>query len=122
LGAYTKSEDEDINTTFGARGKIWLSKVFNVIGFIYPDYYFPARRKSQKRKTSLKFPSSVLKQKKVKIPANRSKSYYIKRAVVIPTLSATVTGETKAMSLKDASLVILKVTNLGFYSDWLSFY
>jgi hypothetical protein len=122
LGAYTKGEDKDMNTTLGARGKRRLSKVSNVIGFIYPDYCFPARRKGQKRKSALKFPSSVPKQKRVKIPANRSKLYYIERAAVIPTLSATVTGEKKAMSPKDASLVILMVTNLGFYCDWLSFY
>jgi hypothetical protein len=47
LGAYTKGEDKDMNTTLGARGKRRLSKVSNVIGFIYPDYCFPARRKGQ---------------------------------------------------------------------------
>jgi hypothetical protein len=50
LGAYTKAEDEAMNTAFGARGKRRLNRVFDVIGFIYPHYCFPARGKGQKRK------------------------------------------------------------------------
>jgi hypothetical protein len=42
LGAYTKVEDEAMTTAFGARGKRRLNKVFDVIGFFYPDYCFPA--------------------------------------------------------------------------------
>jgi hypothetical protein len=38
LGAYTKAEDEAMNTTFGVRGKRRLNRVFDAIGFIYPDY------------------------------------------------------------------------------------
>jgi hypothetical protein len=37
LGAYTKAEDEAMNTAFGARGKRRLNRVFDVIGFGYPD-------------------------------------------------------------------------------------
>jgi hypothetical protein len=44
MGAYTKAEDEAMNTTFDTRGKRRLNKVFDVIGFIYPDYCFPARK------------------------------------------------------------------------------
>jgi hypothetical protein len=44
LGAYTNAEDEAINTAFGAHGKISLNRVFDVIGFVYPDYFFPARK------------------------------------------------------------------------------
>jgi hypothetical protein len=42
LGAYTKAEDEAMIIAFGARGKKRLNRVFDVIGFVYPDYYFPA--------------------------------------------------------------------------------
>jgi hypothetical protein len=38
LGAYTKAGDEPMNTTFGVRGKRRLNRVFDAIGFIYPDY------------------------------------------------------------------------------------
>ena len=44
LGAYSKAEDEAMNTTFGAHGKRRLNIVFDVIGFAYPDYCFPARK------------------------------------------------------------------------------
>jgi hypothetical protein len=50
LGAYTKAEDEAMNTAFDARGKRILNRVFDVIGFIYPDYYFLARKQGAKRK------------------------------------------------------------------------
>jgi hypothetical protein len=63
LGAYTKAEDEVMNTAFGAREKRRLNMVFDVIGFIYPDYRFLARGKGQMRKSDLKSPSSAPKQK-----------------------------------------------------------
>jgi hypothetical protein len=37
LGAYTKAENEAMNTVFGACGKRRLNRVFNVIGFAYPN-------------------------------------------------------------------------------------
>jgi hypothetical protein len=45
LGAYTKAEDESMDTTFGAHGKRRLNRVFDVIGFVYPTYCFPTRKK-----------------------------------------------------------------------------
>jgi hypothetical protein len=45
LGAYTKAENEAMDTSFGARGKRRLNRVFDVIRFVYPDYCFPARKK-----------------------------------------------------------------------------
>jgi hypothetical protein len=38
LGAYTKADDEAMIIAFGARGKKSLNRVFDVIGFVYPDY------------------------------------------------------------------------------------
>jgi hypothetical protein len=52
LGAYTKAEDEAMNIAFGARGKKRLIRVFDVIGFVYPDYYFqrpPLLRRNQRK-------------------------------------------------------------------------
>jgi hypothetical protein len=42
LGAYTKAEDEAMTTTFSAHDKRRLNRVFDVIGFFYPGYCFPA--------------------------------------------------------------------------------
>jgi hypothetical protein len=50
LGAYRKAEDEAMNNAFGARGKRRLNRVFDVIGFIYPDYCFPAWRRVKRGK------------------------------------------------------------------------
>ena len=41
LGAYSKAKDEAMTTAFGARGKKRLNRVFDVIGFVYPDYCYP---------------------------------------------------------------------------------
>jgi hypothetical protein len=37
LGAYSKQEDKAMTTAFGARDKKRLNRVFDVIGFVYPD-------------------------------------------------------------------------------------
>jgi hypothetical protein len=42
LGAYTRAEDDALTSAFGGRGKKWLNRVFDMIGFIYPDYSFPS--------------------------------------------------------------------------------
>jgi hypothetical protein len=52
LGAYTKAENEAMDTAFGARAKGKLNKVFDVIGFIYPDYCFSTRKRGLKEKVS----------------------------------------------------------------------
>jgi hypothetical protein len=70
LGAFTKAEDEALNVAFGGRGKRSLNKVFDAIGFIYPNYCFPVRRRVMKRKSAPKT-SSALKQKKVKTLTHR---------------------------------------------------
>jgi hypothetical protein len=41
LGVYSKDEDEAMTTVFGAHSKKRLNRVFDVIGFVYPDYCYP---------------------------------------------------------------------------------
>jgi hypothetical protein len=48
LGAYSKSKDNALSAAFGSRKKKRLNRVFNAIGFVYPDYRYPPR--GQKRK------------------------------------------------------------------------
>jgi hypothetical protein len=48
LGAYTKAENTALSAAFGGRKKKRLNRVFDAIGFIYPDYHYPMR--GQKRK------------------------------------------------------------------------
>jgi hypothetical protein len=50
LGAYSKAEDNALSAAFEGRGKKRLNKVFDAIGFIYPDYRYPLRGQGVKRK------------------------------------------------------------------------
>jgi hypothetical protein len=43
LGAYSKSEDNALSVAFGSRKKKRLNRVFDAIGFVYPDYRYPPR-------------------------------------------------------------------------------
>jgi hypothetical protein len=43
LGSYSKAEDNALSTTFGGRGKKRLNRVFDAIGFVYPDYRYLLR-------------------------------------------------------------------------------
>jgi hypothetical protein len=61
LGAYSKDEDDAMTTAFGARGKKRLNRVFDVIGFVYPDYCYPLRKQGKKRKTATLATSSAPK-------------------------------------------------------------
>jgi hypothetical protein len=54
LGAYTKADDEAMTIAFGARGKKRLNRVFDVIGFVYPDYCFLLENKEGREKLPLR--------------------------------------------------------------------
>jgi hypothetical protein len=58
LGAYSKVEDEAMTVALGAQGKRRLNRVFDVIGFIYSNYYFLAWRQGGKRKIAASTSSS----------------------------------------------------------------
>jgi hypothetical protein len=62
-----------MTVAFGARGKRRLNKVFDVIGFVYPDYCFPVRKQGEKRKIATSTYSSAPKPKRVKILTRRPK-------------------------------------------------
>jgi hypothetical protein len=71
LGAYSKAKDDAMTTAFGARGKKRLNRVFDVIGFVYPDYCYPSRKQGKKRKTAASVTSSTPRSKKVKVLTHR---------------------------------------------------
>jgi hypothetical protein len=80
LGAYSKAKDNALSAAFGGRGKKRLNKVFDVIGFIYPDYRFPLLGQGKKRKAAASATTVVPKSKKVKVLTHRSR--YIESDVV----------------------------------------
>jgi hypothetical protein len=67
LGACTKVEDEAMNIAFGAHEKRKLNRVFDVIGFVYPDYCFPAQKQGMKTKIAATTSSTAPKSKKTKV-------------------------------------------------------
>jgi hypothetical protein len=68
--------------TFGARGKKRLNRVFDAIGFVYPDYSYPLRGRGKKRKVAASTaPDEPMpKSKKLKVLTHRPR--YIEPAVV----------------------------------------
>jgi hypothetical protein len=71
LGSYLRAEDEAMTATFGARGKKRLNRVFDVIGFVYPDYCFPIQKQGRKRKTASSTSTGAPKTKKIKVLTRR---------------------------------------------------
>jgi hypothetical protein len=82
LGPYSKAEDNALSTSFGGRGKKRLNRVFDAIGFVYPDYCYPLRGRGKKRKTaaSATLDEPASKSKKLKVLTHQPR--YIKPVVV----------------------------------------
>jgi hypothetical protein len=95
LGAYSKAKDNALSTAFGGRGKKRLNRVFDAIGFVYPDYRYPLRGQEKKRKiaASVTPAEPEPKSKKVKVLTHRPR--YIEPAVV-PELGAGSTSAAEA--------------------------
>jgi hypothetical protein len=86
LGAYSKSEDNALSAAFGSRKKKRLNRVFDAIGFVYPDYRYPPRGQKRKGATSGKVAASAApseptpKRNKLKVLTHRPR--YIEPAIV----------------------------------------
>jgi hypothetical protein len=59
-----RAEDDALTVAFGGRGKKILNRVFDVIGFVYPDYCYPSRKQGKKRKAATSVISTTPKAKK----------------------------------------------------------
>jgi hypothetical protein len=80
FGGYTRAEDDALTSAFGGRGKKRFNRVFDIIGFMYPDYTYPSRKQGKKRKTSASAISVVPKGKKIKVLTHRPR--YIETTTV----------------------------------------
>jgi hypothetical protein len=86
LGAYSKTEDNALSAAFGGPNQKRLNKVFDAIGFVYPDYYYSLRGQGVKRKiaASGKVAASAItvepKGKKMKVLTHRPR--YIEPAMI----------------------------------------
>jgi hypothetical protein len=100
LGPYSKAEDNALSTSFGGRGKKRLNRVFDAIGFVYPDYSYLLRGRGKKWKdaASVKIAASAApdepapKSKKLKVLTHRPR--YIEPAVV-PKFSGETSSAAK---------------------------
>jgi hypothetical protein len=116
LGAYTKAKDDALSSAFEGRGKKRLNRVFDAIGFIYPDYCYPSRRQGKKRKTATATITVVPKGKKMKVLTHRPR--YIETAVV-PEFGEGTSSTTEAEQATptawsaEGSTVVLKVPIVG---------
>ena len=75
-----------MNTAFGAREKRRLNRVFGVIGFVYPDNCFPARKQGTKRKIITTTSSTAPKLKRTKVLTDRPRSYSLERVAALPAI------------------------------------
>jgi hypothetical protein len=91
-----------------------LNRVFDVIGFVYPNYCLPVSKRGLKRKGALKTSSTMPKQKKVKNLTCRPKSYYMERVAGLPALTAAEYSKTKTVNLSEVVALPPKVMSLDF--------
>jgi hypothetical protein len=86
LGVYSKAEDTALSAAFGGRKKKRLNRVFDAIGFVYPDYHYLVRVQKRKNTSSVKESTSAApsepapKRKRVKVLTHRPR--YIELATV----------------------------------------
>ncbi len=99
LGAYSKAENTALLAAFGGRKKKRLNRVFDAIGFVYPDYRYPTRGQKRKDTASVKEAASAAlnepspKRKKMKVLTHRPR--YIEPATV-PEFVGETSSATKA--------------------------
>jgi hypothetical protein len=106
-----EATSDELSATFGGRGKKRLNRVFDAIGFVYPDYRYPLRGQEKKRKIAASVtPAEPLpKSKKVKVLTHRSR--YIELAAVpelgVGSSSAAEATETApiAQSTEEATIM-----------------
>jgi hypothetical protein len=105
LGPYSKAEDTALSAAFGGQKKKRLNRVFDAIGFMYPDYRYPLRGQKRKGATSRKDDASAspsepaLKRKKVKVLTHRPR-------FIEPAIVPEFVGETSsATEAKEPTLV-----------------
>jgi hypothetical protein len=95
LGVYSKSEDNALSTALSSRKKKRLNRVFDAIGFVYPDYRYPPRGQKRKGATSGKVAASAAPSE----PAPKSKKLTVlthRSCYIEPTVVPEFGGETSS--------------------------
>jgi hypothetical protein len=100
LGTYSKVEDNALSAVFRGRSKKRLNRVFDAIGFVYPDYHYPLQGQGKKRKAATSAIAAVPKSKKVKVLTHRPR--YIE-STVVPEFGE---GTSSAAEAKQAASIV----------------
>jgi hypothetical protein len=105
-----------LSSAFEGRGKKRLNRVFDAIGFIYPDYCYPLRRQGKKRETASSAITAMPKGKKIKVLTHRPR--YIETAIVPKfgegtSSTAEATQAAPAVRSAEGSIVVPKVPIVG---------
>jgi hypothetical protein len=116
LGAYSKAKDGALSAAFGGRGKKRLNRVFDAIGFVYPNYQDPLRRQGKKIKVIALATTVVPKGKKMKVLTHRPR--YIEPAVVPKfgegtSLTAEIKQAAPIAQSAEEPIVVPKVPTVG---------
>jgi hypothetical protein len=86
LGAYSKAENTALSAAFGGRKKKRLNRVFDAVGFIYPDYHYPVLGRKRKntspvaKATTSATSEPAPERKKMKVLTHRAR--FIEPAIV----------------------------------------
>jgi hypothetical protein len=116
LGTYSRAEDDALSSAFGGRGKKRLNRMFDAIGFIYPNYCYPLRRQGKQKITAASATTVVPKGKKKTILTHRAR--YIE-PVVVPEIGegTSSTAEAKqaapAAQSAEGSVIVLRCLQSG---------
>jgi hypothetical protein len=112
LGVYSKAEDTTLSAAFGGRKKKRLNRVFDAIGFVYPDYHYPIRGQKRKGTTSAKEEAAAApsepasKRKRIQVLTHRPR--YIEPASV-----PEFTGETSSATEAEELTLLPEVAELA---------
>jgi hypothetical protein len=106
LGAYSKAEDNALSAAFGGRGNKRLNRVFDAIGFVYPNYHYPLQGQGKKRKIAASAIATEPKGKKMKVLTHRPR--YIEPAAV-PKFGAGTSSAASIVQSTEESVVVPKV-------------
>jgi hypothetical protein len=120
LGSYSKAEDTALSAAFGGWKKKRLNRVFDAIGFVYPDYRYPIRGQKRKDTASVKEVASAApseptpKRKKMKVLTHRP--CYIEPATVPEfvgeTSSATEAKEPTPLPNVEELVIMLEMEKI----------
>ena len=97
-----------MSAAFRGRKKKRLNRVFDAIGFVYPDYCYPIRRQKRKNTTSAKEEAATApsepepKRKKIKVLTHRPR--YIEPASV-PEFTGETSSATEAEKPTEPTLL-----------------